>query len=259
MQKAIKLKPIRYPLSHEMTYRSAMLVIIEQMRQQLYNELTSNNAQTNVQYQKIIDDLFSQYMNNPMLGVSLATSFVKSLDKYHQKLFLSGVKQAIGVDVKDFISKSAINDLMQQAISWNVELIKSIPAELLPQVKQVVAQSFSELGFNQANLKKEIDKRFNVTKSRAKLIARDQTSKTVGSMTMFRQKALGINEYIWLGVGDNRERQSHLDNNNKRFSYDNPPADTGNPSHDVNCRCVAQGIITEKILNNLVYNKAKVI
>ena len=26
-----------------------------------------------------------------------------------------------------------------------------------------------------------------------------------------------------------------------------------------NCRCVAQGIITEKILNNLVYNKAKVI
>lgn len=254
MPKLIKLKPIRYPLNHEATYRAALLVIIEQMRQGLYSKLQTTNAQTNSQYQSAIDEILNEYINNPMLGVTLATTFVKNLDNYHQRLFFSDIKKQIGVDVNDFISKSAINNLMHEAISWNVDLIQSIPTELLPQLKQVVSESFSELGFDQAHLKKQIDQRFNVTKSRAKLIARDQTSKTIGNMTQFRQQALGINEYIWLGVNDERERATHVANNNKRFSYDNPPASTGNPGQDYNCRCVAQGIITEQILNNLSYN-----
>lgn len=259
MRKETRLKPIRYPLNHEAAYRSALLVIIEQMRQKLYSELKTNNAQTNEQYQAAIDSILEDYINNPMLGLTLATNFVKGLDKYHQRLFFSDIKRQIGVDVSDFISKSAINELMYQAISWNVDLIQSIPTELLPQLKQVVSESFSELGFDQAHLKKQIDQRFNVTKSRAKLIARDQTNKTIGNMTQFRQQGLGIQEYIWLGVDDQRERATHVANNNKRFRYDSPPASTGNPGQDYNCRCVAQGVITEQILNNLANSKIKVV
>jgi SPP1 gp7 family putative phage head morphogenesis protein len=256
--KEIKLRPVRPPLNHEASYRSSLLTIVEQMRQQLYAELAKTKAHTNLQYSQTIDNIFNQYINKPMFGVSIASTYVKSLNEYHQRLFLFSVKKAIGINVNDFISKAGLNSLMQEAINTNVELIQSIPVELLPQVKDVVAQSFSELGFDQANLRKQIDKRFNVTKSRAKLIARDQTNKTIGKMTEFRQKSLGITEYQWLGVDDSRERQTHLANNNKRFNYSNPPTLTGNPGQDYNCRCVAKGIITEKILNNLVYNKVDI-
>ena len=130
-------------------------------------------------------------------------------------------------------------------------LIKSIPTELLPQVKQVVSESFSTLGFDSENLKKQIDGRFHVAKSRAKLIARDQTSKTIGKFTQIRQQSIGINEYIWRGAMDSRERATHVANEGLRINWNNPPATTGNVGQDINCRCTSIGIISEDTLNML--------
>ena len=116
---------------------------------------------------------------------------------------------------------------MHKAIADNVQLIQSIPTKLKDQITETVIKSFSEQGFDQGqlsrflheNITKELKGRFGVAETRAKLIARDQTNKTISAMTEVRHRQLGVDEYIWLGVGDERERPSHVANNNKRFSY----------------------------------------
>jgi hypothetical protein len=45
--------------------------------------------------------------------------------------------------------------------------------------------------------------------------------------------------YIWRTRGDPQVRPSHMENNGKVFSWDNPP-ETGHPGEDYNCRCTAE-------------------
>ena len=48
----------------------------------------------------------------------------------------------------------------------------------------------------------------------------------------------GPRKYIWVTQGDGKVRPSHVANEGKIFSYDDPPA-TGDPGDDYGCRCVA--------------------
>lgn len=89
------------------------------------------------------------------------------------------------------------------------------------------------------SMTQEIQKRFGMTSRRAKLIARDQTSKLNASLTKLRQQELGVEEYIWQTAGDERVRASHKAHDGKKFRWDHLPKETGNPGNDINCRCVA--------------------
>ena len=80
--------------------------------------------------------------------------------------------------------------------------------------------------------------------SRAALIARDQTSKLTSDLNELRQTQAGVEEYDWSTSRDERVRKSHREKEGRRFRWDNPPADTGNPGDDVLCRCVGIGVIT---------------
>ena len=79
------------------------------------------------------------------------------------------------------------------------------------------------------------------------LLSRDQTTKLNASLTKLRQESAGITEYIWQTAGDERVRPTHKANDGKKFNWDKPPAKTGHPGTDINCRCVAipvmEGII----------------
>jgi SPP1 gp7 family putative phage head morphogenesis protein len=78
-------------------------------------------------------------------------------------------------------------------------------------------------------------------KRRAALIARDQTQKVFNALDAARGKDSGFVWYIWSASGgdnpDNRVRDTHRAHNGKVFHIDFPPEDTGEPGHDVQCRC----------------------
>lgn len=59
------------------------------------------------------------------------------------------------------------------------------------------------------------------------------------SLTKVRHEELGITHYRWSTSGDERVRDTHIENDGKIFAYDDPPDETGHPGHDINCRCVA--------------------
>ncbi|MEX5729802.1 hypothetical protein Ga0609869_003155 [Rhodovulum iodosum] len=60
-----------------------------------------------------------------------------------------------------------------------------------------------------------------------------------GLVNELRQRALGIEQYIWRSQGDGKDRESHADYSGQVFDWDTPPPEGKHPGQDINCRCWA--------------------
>lgn len=129
-------------------------------------------------------------------------------------------------------------------VKANVELIKSIDVKFFDDVKKIVGEGF-EQGRSTRDIRKSIQEKFQVSRSRAKFIARDQIAKLNGDITKARQTAAGVTRYRWSTSGDDRVRDTHRAHNGKIFFWDKPPADTGHPGQDFQCRCIAEPVFDD--------------
>lgn len=128
----------------------------------------------------------------------------------------------------------------------NLKLIKSLQATQVDQLRDVM-KTATEQGWHRARLREEIEKRFEVSRSHADLIARDQTLKLNSALTQARHTALGIEEYEWSTSNDERVREEHAALDGKRFRWDDPPEVDGervHPGEAVQCRCVAAAVLS---------------
>jgi SPP1 gp7 family putative phage head morphogenesis protein len=151
---------------------------------------------------------------------------------------VENIQRAIGINIRPILQSDSIRDALREAEAANIDLIKSIPAQYLEKVKYKLEQNYAT-GSRWEDLADALEDAGDVTESRIKLIARDQTSKMNGSFNRVRQTSIGINKYRWQTAEDERVRPTHRANDQKVFSWDNPPSETGHPGEDINCRCVA--------------------
>ena len=165
-------------------------------------------------------------------------------------------KRVIGIDARQ--TGASIAPAIQQFRKANVDLITSIPVNALEEVSRVVDDAWTA-GERVETLRGKISERFDVSRSRADLIARDQVLKLNGQITQERQQAAGVTTYVWTTSGDERVRGNpglkqrggadHYRLNGKTFRWDAPPVtnpDTGEtnaPGQDYQCRCVAQPVL----------------
>lgn len=137
----------------------------------------------------------------------------------------------------------------------NVSLIKSIPDQYFDKVEQTIIRNV-RAGALQPDIEKEIQRIYDVSESRAALIARDQTAKFNGTLTQLRQQSVGVKKYRWSTSLDERVRgnpsglypkatPSHFDRENLIYSWDSPP-DGGHPGQDFSCRCQALPIFDDE-------------
>lgn len=160
--------------------------------------------------------------------------------RYNKKQFEKMTNSVFGIDI--FIDQPWLQDQLKLFASQNAQLIRSLPAQELEQVAGIIERGLQE-GARFTSITQSLQERYSITKRRAKLIARDQTSKLNASLTKLRQQELGVDEYEWQTAGDERVRPSHKAHDGKRFKWDKPPADTGHPGTDINCRCVAVPVL----------------
>jgi SPP1 gp7 family putative phage head morphogenesis protein len=134
--------------------------------------------------------------------------------------------------------RNANIDLIESGI-WADRLVPQLRARaLLPQVNKTVQDAFTG-GLRVEVLREQIMERFDVGRSRADLIARDQTLKLNGQINRNRQKEIGIDRYEWSTSRDSRVRKTHK-HDGKIFSWDDPPDPPGvHPGQDYQCRCIA--------------------
>lgn len=120
----------------------------------------------------------------------------------------------------------------------NVELIRSIDAKYFGDIEGVVSRGLAS-GTRPEQLARQLQERYEVSQSKARLIARDQIGKLHGQLVKARNEELGITHYIWRTAQDERVRETHAEREGKTFAWDDPP-EGGAPGEDYQCRCFAE-------------------
>lgn len=249
------LKPVKPSHKVELWYKQQLLAVVAHLRKIAREELLPELKRMEPLYaagdgitrdakvpRRPLESTF-QRMGQRIGGIEqtanrlAALAVQRSADTVDDRL-KAAIKSSVGVDISPVLTQSGpILDAMKAATKDNIDLIKSIPEQYFEKLGDAVGKNM-ERGMRFEDLAKEIERIGDVTESRAKLIARDQTSKMNGAFNQARQTSLGIDKYQWQTSGDERVRPEHDANDGEIFRWDSPPA-TGHPGHDVNCRCVA--------------------
>lgn len=167
------------------------------------------------------------------------------------------------VGVTPMTNEPWLRVLLKNFAEQNAKLIQSLPTEVLKDVEGIARRGLTG-GLTVNDMEKEIRARFKTTKARARLIARDQVGKLNAQLTEKRQTQLGIEEYIWNSMDDERVRPSHSVLDGLICRWDDPTVyrrkgETqwrkrgtiggyiGHPGTDYQCRCFGEPIMEEFI------------
>jgi SPP1 gp7 family putative phage head morphogenesis protein len=140
-----------------------------------------------------------------------------------------------------FFADLGLTALVDGFAAENVALIKSVPGQLIDDIEKATTRAIAS-GTPHPTLAKELAARFGFAQKRAKLIARDQVGKLYGQINHQRQTAIGVEEFIWRTVGDERVRDEHQSREGITYRYSNPPGGEL-PGQPVNCRCYAEPVV----------------
>jgi SPP1 gp7 family putative phage head morphogenesis protein len=124
------------------------------------------------------------------------------------------------------------------------DLIVSLAKDKVARVKSVLREQGSDATVD--DLADRIQEETGATESRARLIARTETTTFNSQLSIARHTAAGIKEFTWSTSNDERVRESHADLDGKVFAYSDPPLVDGErtlPGQTYNCRCSAIAIL----------------
>jgi SPP1 gp7 family putative phage head morphogenesis protein len=152
-----------------------------------------------------------------------------------------GMRGPVGIRVREIVSE-------------NARLISSIPQYLRVSVNRQIAEAQRE-GLRPETIAKQLLARVpQLTRSRARLIARTEVAKATTGLTEARSEEMGIGWYLWSTSRDSRVRPSHRKMENVLVAWNDPPAPellVGEQSAGryhageiYNCRCDAQPVVT---------------
>lgn len=214
----------------------------------------------------LIDSMESDIKNKAELIDELIDKLIQKWGKSFEKLanelsqqMLTSVAnhidtQFIKIDksYKVHRGKERITQVKKAILKENINLIKSIPADVLNKYGNIFMNAIGN--FDQHSVVRQLRQVTKLNERRIKLIARDQVSKAITRYQMSRSQGLGFEYYVWHTVLD--ERVSTGDGGHKAlegriYRYDTPTAiidannNKGIPSQRPNCRCVALALITD--------------
>jgi len=143
------------------------------------------------------------------------------------------------------LASAAGSDALVEAwVTDNVSLITSLASDVLDEVETMVLEAATG-GQPTLSLVADIEQRFNVSYSRASLIARDQTAKLSSQITQARHTKYGITEYQWSTSGDARVRQKHANLDGQIFTWAEGAPGGIHPGTDFQCRCTALAVLPD--------------
>lgn len=248
-----------YPIATERTYAKNLRTMVAYMNrlieEKLFPELPRIINQAKAEradaytdtLTEIVDTVKTEFGNRYTEDEirRLASNEANAVSNFNRNQLTRIVSNAVGTDV--FLTEPYLQTTLDSFVKDDVDLITSIPNDQFAEIENTVKRAIRS-GQSVKDTEKIIKKRWSDAlkdkpKNRAELIARDQNGKLFGELNHLRQKEFGIDEYIWRGVLDDRERSTHRKHEGKKYSWDKPPSNTGHPGWDYQCRCVAQPVI----------------
>lgn len=272
----------RFPEAAEREYIRAVNQYMKAVKRILESEMPNLKAEYQSQQDFNTDSVFdfSSFVTDFLQGITdklnaagAAGRLIKSLRKigkitkrHEISEWRRLVKKTLGLDLsEDYYNGDFYESELEKWVSDNVDLIKTVPQSMLEDMKEIIAEGYDD-GRSGADIAKQIQKRYEMSKSHAQFIARDQMAKLSADITRKQHEDAGVTKYEWSTSGDSRVRPGHALLEGKIFEYANPPEimewresknggrwiSTGrrcNPGQDYNCRCVALPVFEEETLS----------
>ena len=179
--------------------------------------------------------------NDPQF--SLKGYFKKTINKFEDK-FLKGIE---GIVVAPTLTDEMAENLAEM-YTKNMNLyIKGWTEESIIRLRKRMQKNAFQ-GYRASSFVKEIEHDFQMSHTKAKFLARQETSLLMSQFREERYKSVGVQKYRWSTSGDQRVRPYHNRLNGKIFTWDNPPivdeyGHRAHPGQDFGCRCIAIPII----------------
>ncbi len=190
--------------------------------------------------QKTIDDMDT---NKALIGTKLP--FDKKLEPVFKDLneqFKNTVTVELGIEPE---LPLRFRKKLSEQYTDNINLyIKNWSDEAIARLRQKVNENFI-YGYRADTLLATIKSEYDVSKRKARFLARQETSLLVSAYRQTRYQDAGIDGYRWSSSHDSRVRPDHAKLSGRIFTWDTPPitdSTTGarnHPGQDFNCRCVA--------------------
>ena len=155
--------------------------------------------------------------------------------------------------------KSPLGGVFWLKIKENASLIQKFPSDTFTTLTKYIAEEGLK-GRRSSDILGDLIKKFpDTAKSRLKLIARTEVSKTQTALIQARAASLGMDWYIWRTSEDERVRGSHDKMNGVLVNWKDPPSPetlAGMKSYgkyhagDIfNCRCYPEPIVNLDYVN----------
>lgn len=219
---------------------------------------------------KQLDEIRKRYdFQISMVADDMAQNWVDAVNKWNRRQTMETMRKALGIDIAAIVDE-AMKDDLEIMIYEAASYIKTIPEYLVGSVARRVLEHFKgEPMPHNRTLRQQIREEFKVSDGRAKVLARDQTSKMNTSLTAIRQRKLGIDTYIWKTARDERvvgrpggvypkisklhrnhwmmqgllckweDASVYSDDNGKTWKKRLPEMPQNHPGEDIMCRCRA--------------------
>lgn len=267
-QQAAKTKPVELPKDIGIRYNAELQRMVKSIQQEINKSIVPQLKYLAPEYtadswvdtitsaiallrQRLSGDNFKRYAER------LATSFITDINTRNIQT-MGKQFGSFGIDI--MTNNKQVTDFLQASIAENVQLITSIQSQYLDRVETLVLTNM-RAGLRPSAIQQQLQDQFGVTKTRARMIARDQTSKATNGLARKRMQASGLEYFRWLDSSDQRVRARHRSISNKITMYgkgiykfsDLPLNDKGEPifcGDEVNCRCVPIPILPSEVERN---------
>lgn len=179
--------------------------------------------------------------NDPQFD--LKPYFKKTINRFNEK-FEKGIEGI--VVAPEFTDEMAEN--LAEMYTKNMNLyIKGWTEESIIRLRKKIQKNAFQ-GYRASTFVEEIEHDFQISHTKAKFLARQETSLLMSQFREERYKSVGVQKYRWSTSGDVRVRPYHKRLNGKVFTWDNPPiideyGHRAHPGQDFGCRCICIPII----------------
>lgn len=196
-------------------------------------EPSTNGPDVGEIFDRIVDEFFTKWTRRRFTRI--VQPFGTQLADFHAKQLNAVLHELVGVDVVG--SEPWLVEKIDAFTRQNVALIKTVPSIFFDEIEKMVTERIAT-GDRWEATADDLRARYDVSESRAKLIARDQATKLYGNLNKTRQEELGIGGYHWRTMNDNRVRDEHEALAGQRYTWEEPPNE-GYPGQPIQCRCYA--------------------
>jgi SPP1 gp7 family putative phage head morphogenesis protein len=229
---------IPYPVFLEEAYKKQLLHFVAQLERLTTDFLTKSQFQLSyhdaIRNDDIVDDL-ERYVQAINAAISIETAKIiptltqhfKAVKQFTQRSFANSLS-ALGarpstelIDLRVAIPTIDIELLKKMWIRKNTQLITSISEESLAKVRDLVYEAIRS-GESLPSLALKLNKIFELTKKRAKIIARDQIGKLKSDLSRHNDLTHGFTLYEWSTCKDDAVRSSHRVLQGKICSWSDP-------------------------------------